>query len=215
MTAGIVGAAVRLDLDDARRQPRTVTGAHEQLVEQLRRELERVAVVERSRHGPAARAARLARHRASHSRCSSSRCSRPCRAGAATGSGPPPPGVVRRRTALPGSSRPQAVGAEAGIVRRRARRAGRRARPPAARAPPTTVCASRNGVPCSTRCSARSVAAFSGSSAAAVMRVVDERRRSTISPVERQQRTARTCRARRTAAPCLPAGRGCTRAAGP
>ena len=49
VTSGIVGAAVRLDLDDARREARTVAGADQHLVQQLGRDLERVAVVERPR----------------------------------------------------------------------------------------------------------------------------------------------------------------------
>ena len=47
VTPRIVGAAVRLDLDDARREAGPVAGAHEHLVQELGRELERVAVVER------------------------------------------------------------------------------------------------------------------------------------------------------------------------
>ena len=85
------------------------------------------------------------------------------------GSGPPPPGVVRRRTALPGSSRGNASGPEARIVLDEL--VERHAALTACRtSPPTSVCASRNGVPCSTRCSARSVAAFTGLLAAAVIR---------------------------------------------
>ncbi len=69
-------------------------------------------------------------------------------------------------------------------------------------------------MPCSTRCSARSVAALTGLSAAAVIALVDELDRRE-QPGRARPATARTCRARRTAAPCPPAGRGCTRAAAP
>src|SRR5207244_10874296 len=86
VATGVFVGAVRLDLHEPRRD----AVAHQHLVEQLGCDREGIAVEE------------LPRQRASHV-CWRSIRSRACTSWCATGSGPAPPGVVRRRTALPGS----------------------------------------------------------------------------------------------------------------
>ena len=100
----------------------------------------------------------------------------------ATGHRTGSPGVVRRRTALPAGGA-QAIGTEAGRSTR-ARRAGRRSTACRTR-PPTTVCASRNGVPLSDQMLGEVGGQLIGSSAAAIMRV-DELRGD--QPAEGQRR---------------------------
>ncbi len=86
-----------------------------------------------------------------------------------TASGPAPPRVVRRVTATPGARSSTAVSPSAGCARTRSARSAPLSSDSRTRAP-TIAWASRNGVPCSTRCSARSVADDVGVSAAARMR---------------------------------------------
>jgi hypothetical protein len=200
----IVGASVRLHLDDARCEPRPVTGAHEELVEKLGRELERVTVVERSGQGSAACSGPARRHRASHSRCPCKR-SRAASSWRATGTGPAPPGVVLRRTALPGSRSPRQSGPRRG--RSMVCSTGRRAQPPGG---PTTDDRARLA-----RVPPRQVLGEVGGGA---QRIVGRRDHAGVDelggrdePAQRERRAAE----RRTAVPCLPAGRGCRRAGVP
>ena len=195
--AGILGPGVRLDLDDAapHRAP-----AHEHLVEQLRGD-DPASRVEERRRGSALSDGR-GRSTRRAARPAAGRCNRRRTA---------PPGVVRRRTAAPARAAPrrraEALVGRDQLVERHAPSATWRTRAP------DDACASRNGMPCSTRCSARSVAARRGCRPRPHP-VGDELSRGEQAG-QRGERRARTCRGRRTAAPCPPGGRGCTRAAGP
>ena len=155
---------------------------HQHLVEQQRRELAGVAVVERRvgarvpvRPLEPRRPARRARARAALELL------------AATGSGPAAAG--RRAPRAP--PRP-ARGSAARRGRAAARsapapRAARPARPTGAPARRRRACASRNGMPLRTSCSARSVAADAGASAAARIALGDElgrRRAARPAPTE-------------------------------
>ena len=79
---------------------------------------------------------------------------------------------------------------------------------------PTMAWASRNGMPCSTRCSARSVADDVGR-VGGRLHAVDVELERGEQPGDGAEGERAPGRPRRTAAPCPPAGRGCTRAGGP
>src|SRR5207245_11586767 len=122
---------VRRDLDDAA----GTIPAHEHVVEQLRRDVARIALVEATGQDLHERAVSRPR--------SSLRRARNDSSWAATGAGPAPPGVVRRVTATPGSrsfaaSAPSDGSAATSETRSSPPSTERRTRPP------TTSCASPN-----------------------------------------------------------------------
>ncbi len=199
---GVDGAAVRLDLDDADREPALRIVVHEQLVQQQRRELERIARVER------------AGQPSSHCCWRRNRSRSRARAAPRPGPGPAPPGVVRRRTARPGLEQRERVRRRGGARPRPAPRAGCAARSTAGRAtrPPraprgTASRRARGARP------GRSPTTTATSAAARIR--ATSKTAGVEQPAQRQQRERRASRPRRTAAPCPPAGRGCTRAGAP
>ena len=183
---------------------------HQQLVEQVGRELAGIARVERPRErAPAAHSGQLqpARLRRRAGRAPSTICS-------ATDAGPAPPGVVRRRTAAPGSSSASASGPRSGSVSTSSSRA----------TPRSAECAHQRadaGVRVAERHALLRPATRRGRppptcwpSAAACIRAVTSSAVAS-SPAIAPTARAGTGRARRTTAPCPPGGRGCTRAGGP
>ena len=181
--------------------------AHEQLVEQ---------------HAARARASRAGRTSAGASRLNVEPARlvveavpRPCAAAPRPTPGRRRPAWCGAATAAPGSSSAQRVGTEVGLgdhqlVERHAPLV--RTAAPARR---RSACASRNGIavlaPATRRGRPRPTR---GASAAARMRAVHELG-GREQPGHRAAARAGSGRARRTAAPCPPGGRGCTRAGGP
>src|SRR6266511_6054467 len=150
----ILVARVRLDLDEPDGDPTELrVVGDEELVEQVGRELTRVTCVERARERSTAPRRRHAS--SSQVRWAASRALAAA-SWSRTGWGPAPPGVVRRRTDSPGSSTARASVPSRGSVIKSSSRATPRSA--ASRtSDPTASCASRNGTPCWTSSSARSV----------------------------------------------------------
>ena len=226
----VLGAGVGLDLHDAG----PPLAHHQHLVEQQRGHDPAVVVVEGARqrphgrrrselmcaatHNPAkarqyapggARRARQPRR----ARSASSRW-RNRSSWAATGSGPPPPGVVRRVTATPGATRAAASGPSRPSAATRSASGGAPGSSDARTSAPTTAWASRKGVPAGHQ----PLGQVGGRHRGRRRRRRHPRRCRTWpwrSSRPARRGPARPGRRRRTAAPCPPAGPGCTPAAGP
>ena len=207
VAAGIVGAAVRLDLDDARREPRPVAGRTSTLLSSSRRDA-------RARRGRRTSAAACSGSTREPARCSLQPVAgrlelrgdrlRAARRPASCAGAPRCPA-----RAAPAQSGPRRGSFEHELVERHAALD----RLPHERADDRVRLAERRALLARDARRGRSPRSI-GLSAAAVIAVVDELD-GREQPGRARAATARTCRARRTAAPCPPAGRGCTRAAGP